>query len=356
MGTAAFDKEKAKRFMGKFQTDLAAAMSTRMCAIGDRLGLFKALAEHGPATSAELAECADINERYAREWLQGLTAAGYFEVDPETMRYTLPAEHSMPLVDEDGPLFQGGILELMAHSMTPFDELVDAFRNGGGVAQSSFHPDLYHGMCRSSGVRYKNLLLQEWIPAMPDIKAMLEMGVSVADVGCGNGVALLKLAEAFPNSTFVGFDAFAPQVEGANIRAKETGMADRVEFAVADGAERLPASYDIIFTFDVIHDMPRPREAMRNIRAHLNPGGVYVLQEITSEDETHANIGPIATLKYGMSLHYCMTTSLANQGEGLGTCGMPEKAVRSMAAETGFSKVVKAPCCNDFISLYELWP
>lgn len=356
MATAAFDKEKAKRFMGKFQQDMASAMSTRMCAIGDRLGLFRALAEHGPVTAQQLADRAGINERYAREWLQGMTAAGYLEMDPDNLSYTLPPEHAMPLVDEDNPLFQGGILELMAHSMTPFEELVDAFKNGGGVAQSSFHPNLYNGMCRSSSVRYKNLLLQEWIPSMPDVKAMLERGVSVADVGCGNGVALMKLAEAFPNSTFVGFDAFPPQVEGANVRAKEAGMADRVHFEVADGAEQMPTTYDIIFTFDVIHDMPRPREAMRNIREHLNPGGVYVMQEITAEDELHANVGPMATLKYGMSLHYCMTTSLANDGEGLGTCGMPEKMVRQMSEEAGYSRVVKAPCCNDFISLYEIWP
>lgn len=356
MGTAAFDQEKAKRFMGRFQQDMASAMSTRMCALGDRLGLFKALSEHGAATSQQLADRAGVDERYAREWLQGMTAAGYLEVAPDSMSYTLPPEHSMPLVDENGPLFQGGILELMAHSMTPIEELVAAFKNGGGVAQSSYHPHLYEGMCRSSGVRYTNLLLQEWIPSMPDVMALLEKGVSVADVGCGKGVAMLKLAEAFPNSTFVGFDAFKPQVDGANEQAKAAGMADRVHFEVADGAEALPANYDVIFTFDVIHDMPRPREAMRNIREHLNPGGVYVMQEIASADELHDNIGPMATLKYGMSLHYCMTTSLANGGEGLGTCGMPEKMVRSMSQEAGYGRVVKAPCCNDFITLFEIWP
>ncbi len=354
--TNPIDKEKAKAFLARFQGDLAAAMSTRLCAIGDRLGLFKSLFEQGPATSVELAARTGINERYAREWLQGLTAAGYLEVDAARMSYTLPAEHARPLADEDSPLFQGGILELLAHAQTPFEQLVDAFKNGGGVAQAHFHPNLYHGMSRSSGVRYKNLLLQQWLPSMPDVQAMLERGVSVVDIGCGMGAALMRMAQAFPKSTFVGMDAFAPQVEGANARAQEAGLADRLKFFVGDGAEKLPSSYDVIFTFDVIHDSPRPREAMRNIRAHLNPGGVYVMQEITSEDELHANVGPMAAMKYGMSLHYCMTTSLAQGGEGLGTCGMPEKMVRDLSKEAGFSRVVKSPACNDFISLYEIWP
>lgn len=352
----AFDKTKAKQFLARFQGDLAGAMSTRLCAIGDRLGLFKTLAEHGPLTSQELAVRANINERYAREWLQGLTAAGYLEVDPVRLSYTLPAEHAKPLADEDSPLFQGGILELLAHAQTPFEELVDAFKHGGGVAQSSFHPNLYHGMSRSSGVRYKNLLLQQWLPSMPDVQAMLERGVAVADIGCGKGAAILRMAEAFPKSTFAGYDSFPPQVEGANARAAEAGLADRVKFAVADGAEKLPASYDVIFTFDVIHDSPRPLEAMRNIRAHLKPGGVYVMQEITAEDELHANTGPMAAMKYGMSLHYCMTTSLAQGGAGLGTCGMPEKVIRDLSNQAGFTRVIKSPACNDFISLYEIWP
>lgn len=342
--------------MGKFQQDLASSMAARMCALGDRLGLFQILAKNSPLTSHQLAELAEIDERYSREWLQGMTAAGYLEVDSSSMAYTLPPEHQMPLADENSPLFQGGILELMVHSMTPFEELVSSFKNGGGVAQSSFHPKLYDGMSRSSGVRYRNLLLQQWIPSLPKVQAMLEKGVQVADIGCGNGLALLILAEAFPASNFIGFDAFPPQVAGANERAEKAGVSNNVHFEVADGSEPLPGKYDVIFTFDVIHDMPRPQEAMVNIRTHLNPGGVYVMQEITAEDHLHDNVGPMATLKYGMSLHYCMTTSLAHGGEGLGTCGMPEKVVRKMADEAGFSDVVKADCCNDFISLFEIWP
>jgi 2-polyprenyl-3-methyl-5-hydroxy-6-metoxy-1,4-benzoquinol methylase len=351
---AGFDKQKAKAFTGKVIGDIAGAVATRLCAIGDHLGLFKDLAENGPATAAELARRAAINERYAAEWLQGMTAAGYLEVDPEAIRYRLPAEHVTPLANDTSPLYQGGMWEMMTHSMAPFDELVEAFRTGGGVHQAHFHPRLYEGMRRSSGLRYHNFLLSTWIPAMPDLVALLERGVEVADVGCGNGTAVMHLAEAFPRSTFVGFDAFAPQIEGATRQAAAHGLAHRVAFEVLDAAEGLPRSFDVITTFDVIHDMARPREALRNIRERLRPGGIYVLQEIASADATHENVGPQATLKYGMSITYCMTTSLASRGEGLGTLGMPERVVREMCAEAGFGRVRKLECSNDFIALYEV--
>ena len=196
-------------------------------------------------------------------------------------------------------------------------------------------------MRRSSGLRYKNFLLQQWLPSMPDLIEMLERGVDVADVGCGTGTALLYMAEAFPQSRFVGYDAFAPQVEGANQQAVERGMADRVRFEVLDASVGLPRSFDVITTFDVIHDMAQPQAALRNIREHLAPGGIYVLQEITSADAVQENLGPQATIKYGMSIGYCMTTSLANGGEGLGTLGMPERVARELCLAAGFSSVEK---------------
>lgn len=353
-GAQEFDKQKAKAFTAKVVGDLAGTVSTRLCAIGDQLGLFKSLAAHGPSTSVELAKRTDINERYAREWLQGMAAAGYLEVDPQAATYRLPPEHAAPLADDTSPLYQGGMWEMMTHSMGPFEELVEAFRTGGGVSQAHFHPKLYEGMRRSSGLRYNNFLLKTWLPTMPDLISMLERGVEVADVGCGNGTAIMRMAEAFPKSSFVGFDAFPPQVEGANRQAASHGLTDRVAFEVMDASDGLPRAFDVITTFDVIHDMARPREALKNIHQHLNPGGIYVLQEITAEDVLHENLGPQATLKYGMSVTYCMTTSLANQGEGLGTLGMPERVVRELCAEAGFSKVRKLECSNDFVSLYEV--
>ena len=349
-----FDKNRARAFTGKVLGDIAGSVAVRFCAIGDRLGLFTDLASNGPADAATFASRTGIDERYAREWLEGMAAAGYLEFDPASTCFTLPAEHARPLADDTSPIFQGALWSLLTYSMAPFDHLVDAFQNGGGVPQSAFPPRLYEAMQRSSALRYRNFLLDTWLPDMPEVVEMLESGVDVADVGCGRGTALTMMAQAYPNSRFWGFDAFAPQVDGANEKAREAGIEERATFAVLDASEEIPQDFDLIFTFDVIHDMAKPRAALANIRRHLKPGGIYTLQEISAADERHENRGAEATLKYGMSLTYCMTTSLANDGEGLGTLGMSDKVVRELCAEAGFGEVRKLPCSNDFISLFEV--
>lgn len=349
-----FDKSRAKAFTAKVISDVAGAVTMHLCAIGDALGLFKDLAGNGPADAATFATRTGINERYAREWLEGMAAAGYLEFDPAAAHFTLPPEHLRPLADDTSPLFQGALWSMLTYSMAPFDQLVDAFKSGGGVPQSAFAPQLFDAMQRSSGLRYRNFLLDTWLPDMPDVVAMLERGVDVADVGCGRGTALMMMAKAFPHSRFWGFDSFAPQVEGANEKAYECGIDARTTFDVLDASDELPRDFDLIFTFDVIHDMAQPRAALKNICRHLKTGGIYVLQEISAANERHDNRGPEATLKYGMSLTYCMTTSLANHGEGLGTLGMSQKVVHELCRDAGFGEVRKLPCSNDFISLFEV--
>ena len=349
-----FDKARAKAFTGQLIGDAAAAVTMHLCAIGDRLGLFKDLATNGPADAGAFAERTSIDKRYALEWLEAMASTGYLEFDPETVNFTLPPEHARPLADDANPIFQGALWNLLTYSMAPFDELVAAFKNGGGVPQSSFPPELYVSMQRSSGLRYQSFLLNTWLPDMPDVLARLETGVDVADIGCGRGTAMTMMAEAYPNSQFWGFDAFAPQVEGAKEKAVELGVDANTTFEVLDASEEIPRDFDLIFTFDVIHDMAQPRAGLANIRRHMKPDGIYVLQEITAADERHENRGPEATLKYGMSLTYCMTTSLANHGEGLDTLGMPPKVVRELCAEAGFGEVRHLPCSNDFISLFEV--
>ena len=349
-----FDKERAKAFTGRVINDAAGAVTIHLCSIGDRLGLFKDLKDNGPTDAVTFASRTDINERYAREWLEAMSSAGYLEFDPSSGTFTLPAEHARPLAEDTHPIFQGALWTLLTYSMAPFDELIEAFKSGGGVPQSSFSPELYVSMQRSSGLRYQNFLLDTWLPDMPDVVAMLERGVEVADIGCGRGTALTMMAKAYPKSKFWGFDAFGPQIEGASKKAKALGVEGRTEFEVLDASAEIPRDFDLIFTFDVIHDMAEPRAGLANIRRHLRPGGIYILQEITAADERHENVGPEATLKYGMSLTYCMTTSLAHQGEGLGTLGMPPNVVETLCSEAGFSQVRHLPCSNDFISLFEV--
>jgi len=245
---------------------------SRLTAPGDRLGLFKQLARAGPATSGELASRAGLSERYVREWLDGMYAAGYLEFDPPQERFWLPAEH---------------------------------------------------------------------VPTL-------------ADVGCGTGQALIALARAFPAVTGTGYDAHPPVIEQARQAAAEAGVADRVTYQVCDAATGLPEAFDVITTFDVVHDSADPLGLLRSIRDALQPGGRYLCLEINCADQPDGNVGPIASLLYGFSLLYCMTTSLAQDGEGLGTLGLPESRLRQLAGKAGFGQVRRVEMDNPFNTLYEL--
>ncbi len=325
-----------------------------MCTIGDRLGLFKDLAEKGPATSAELAARAGINERYAREWLGGMASAGYLEYDPSSGRFALPPEHAPALAQESGPVFFGGMFQMLPSGFHRLDRLVDIFREGGGVTQSEYGPNWWEGMERFTAGWFENHLLQEWVPAMPDVKAKLEGGATVADIGCGSGRALFKLAEAFPNSRYVGYDISEAQIERARTNAHEAGLQDTVHFRLHDVVEGLPEQYDVITTFDVIHDAIDPRGLLRAIRQGLKPDGSYVCLDINCSDKLEENIGPLGAMFHGFSVLYCMTTSLAHHGEGLGTLGFHEKAAEEMCREAGFSAVRRLPLENPFNNVYEI--
>lgn len=350
----ALDHSKLEAFMGKLIDDMGGTMTTLLSCLGDRLGLFKDLAENGPASSAELAGRMGLSERYVREWLWGMTSAGYLEHDSATGRYALPAEHAAALAEEAGPMFVGGVFQMLPEIAKPFDRLAAAFKEGGGVSQDAFAPAFWAGMERFTAGWFENLLLQEWIPALPDVKEKLQRGALVADIGCGSGRALIKLAQAFPSSRFVGYDAFEGQVSRAVENAKAAGVADRVDFEQRDAVEGLPQQYDLITTFDVIHDAVNPRGLLRAIREGLKPDGTYLLLEINSADKPEENVGSLASMFYGMSVFYCMTTSLANGGEGLGTVGLPETKIREFCGEAGFGSVRRLPIENPFNVLYEV--
>ena len=356
MAQVQIDEAKLEAFMGKVVGDLSSSVVTTMCTIGDRLGLFKELAANGPATSQELADRAGINERYAREWLGCLASAGYLEYDPASDRCTLPPEHAMALAQEAGPAFVGGMYHMLRYMSEPLDRVVDAFRRGGGLSQDAYSPEMWTGLERFTASWFENLLIQEWIPAVPEVQAKLERGASMADVGSGNGQALIKLAQAFPNSRFVGYDVFPPEVDNATKNAREAGVENLVNFEVLDVVSGLPEQYDIISTFDVIHDMVNPRGALKAIRTGLKPDGSYLLLDINCSDKLEENAGPLGAMFYGVSVMYCMTVSLAEGGEGLGTLGLPPAKVRELGAEAGFGTINQLPIENPFNILYELKP
>lgn len=352
----AIDLERTEAFLGKMLGDFAGMMASLLCSFGDRLGLFKDLAANGPATSEEMAARTGLNARYLREWLDGMACAGYLEYDPATARFTLPPEHTPALADEGGPFFMGGwFQQLAAIDGALLDRIAEAFRAGGGVGYDAYRPEFWQGMERATAAWFEHQMVQEWVPAASDVRAKLERGALVADVGCGRGRALLKLAQAFPRSRYVGYDVFQPNVESAAAAAAAAGVADRVRFAQRDVAEGLPELYDVITTFDVIHDLADPRAALRAIRQALRPDGTHLWLEIRCSDKLEENLGPLGTVMYGSSLVYCMTTSLATGGEGLGTLGLPEPKVRALAAEAGFGSVRRISE-DPFNVLYELKP
>jgi SAM-dependent methyltransferase len=353
---SASDQVKQEAFAGRVLGDISMCMVTLMAALGDRLGLFKNLAARGPSTSAELAARTGTDERYTREWLGGMTAARYIEYDQTSGRFALPPEHAPTLAQEDDLVFVGGQYQVMLAAIAQISLVEEAFRMGGGVPQSAYGDSLWDGQTRVSARWVENLLTQVWLPALPDVQAKLMRGAAVADVGCGRGLALIKLAQACPNSYYVGYDLFEPAIARASENARNAGVADRVRFQQIDAAHGLPAQFEIITTFDVVHDAADPSGLLRAIRQALRPDGVYVCVERNCSDTLEENVGPVGALSYGLSLFYCMTTSLAAGGAGLGTLGLPETRLRELCIKAGFRSVDRLPLENPFNAVYEIKP
>jgi ubiquinone/menaquinone biosynthesis C-methylase UbiE len=349
--TTNYDEKKAGDFVGRVLTDTGAATTTALAALGDSLGLFKALASEGPATSFELAQRTKTSERHVREWLAAMFAAGY--LDRSDGRYVLPDEYAPVLAQERGPVFFGGIHQCVMGYLAPFERIVDSFRTGGGVPQSAYPERMYEGMERFTGSWFENLLLPVWVPAA-GLETKLKRGIEVADIGCGRGRALVKLAQEYKSSQFVGYDLHAPNIEKARKNAEEAGVADRVRFVELDAIKGLPDSYDLVTTFDVVHDASDPDGLLRSIRRSLRKGGDYLCLEINCSARPDENKGPLGTLFYGCSILYCMNVSLAHGGAGLGTCGVSEPVLREMAMKAEFSGIKRLELENPFNVLYLL--
>jgi len=230
-----------------------------------------------------------------------------------------------------------------------------AFVHGGGVSQEVLDGYVWEGIERFTSSWFDNSLFDKWLPLVPDVTEQLERGATLADVGCGHGRALINLARAYPRSRFTGYDLFPRAVEKARQRAGAAGVADRVRFEVLDASAGLPERFDVITTFDVVHDAARPLELLRSIRTALRPGGAYLCLEINSSHRLEENAGPVGALLYGFSVLLCMTTSLAADGAGLGTCGLHEHGMRELAGRAGFTRVSRL-YDDVFNILYDLRP
>ena len=353
MADQQLDWKKAKDFLFQVSGDIGAAMFGALNYMGDRLGIFKALAEAGSVTCEELATKTGLNERYMREWLSAMSAATYIDFDPATKKYSITPEHALVLAKEESPFFMGGFLEMILPNVSVTPKVMEAFKNGGGVKQSEYSPETWEAMERSSANIYRHSFVRKWLPTLPDVVAKLTEGGSYLDVGCGSGRAALSVANAFPKAKVAGFDAFQGSVDRAIANAKATGVADRVTFKAQDCTKLPKAEFDFITTFDVVHDSVDPVGLMRSIREALKPGGTFLMVEVNTSSKLEDNINPMGRMMYSISTLYCMTVSLAHGGAGIGACMGQEKA-RELAKAAGFTTFNHLPIDDAFSILYEL--
>ena len=336
------DEGRLMEFMGRAVADLSAAISVELMTIGDKLGLYKAMAGEGPMTSTQVAERTDTSERYVREWLNNQVAGGYILYDPATGTYELPAEHAFALADENSPVFLGGAFDLMAACWDSEDRILNAFRTGEGVGWHEHHPRLFAGTERFFRPGYQANLTAAWIPSLEGVEQKLQDGASVADVGCGHGASAIIMAEAYPNSRFVGFDYHDASIDTARKRAVEAGVADRVQFDVASAKEYAGNDYDLVCFFDCLHDMGDPVGAAAHARQALAPDGTILLVEPYANDSVEENINPVGRMFYGASTLLCTPASLSQEvGAALGAQA-GEEQLRQIFTDAGYRSFRRA--------------
>lgn len=339
---APIDQAKLEAFVGQAVTDMGAAISGLLLHLGDRLGLYKAMAGAGPISSAELAQRTGTTERYVREWLGNQTAGGYVVYDPTQGTYELPAEQAMVVANEGSPVFLGGAFEAIASCYADHDTFVDAFRTGAGVDWGNHDHRLFTGVERLFAPGYAAYLVGQWLPSLDGVVDKLRAGASVADVGCGLGASTVIMAEAFERSTFVGFDIHEPSVLAARAAAARAGVQQRTRFDVASAKNLSGEGYDLVCMFDALHDMGDPVGAARRIRQALAPDGTLLLVEPNAGDALEENLNPVARMYYGMSTVICTPGSLAQEvGRGLGAQA-GERQLTNVLHEAGFSHVRRA--------------
>ena len=336
------DQAKLEKFMGQALGELGAGMNAALVIIGDKLGLYKALAGAGPLTSAELADKTGTTERYVREWLNAQAAGGFVTYDAATGRFALPDEQAFALAVEDSPAYLPGAYQVMAALIKDEPSITEAFRTGAGVGWHEHCADLYQGTERFFRPNYAANLVSSWIPALGGVEAKLQAGAKVADVGCGHGASTILMAKAYPKSQFVGFDYHAPSIESAWKAAEKVGIADRVGFQVAWAKEFPGKGYDLVAFFDCLHDMGDPAGAAGHVRETLAAGGTWMIVEPFAHDRLEQNLNPVGRVYYSASTLVCTPASRAQEvGLALGAQA-GEARLREVVMQGGFKSFRRA--------------
>ncbi|HEX2809460.1 MAG TPA: class I SAM-dependent methyltransferase [Kineosporiaceae bacterium] len=336
------NEQKLEAFVHQTVADMGVAISGALVHIGDKLGLYKAMAGAGPLTSTELADRTGTTERYVREWLNNQAAGGYVSYDPATVRYELPDEHAMVLADENSPVFLCGGFEVLTAGYLGESMVTEAFRTGAGVGYHEHDHRLFRGTERFFRPGYRANLVSGWLPALDGVIDKLTAGATVADIGCGYGASTIVLAQAFPASRFVGYDSHDVSIVEARKAAADAGVADRVGFEVAAAKDYPGTGYDLVTVFDALHDMGDPVGAARHVLSTLAPDGTWLIVEPYAGDHTEDNHHPLGRAFYGFSTLFCTPSSLAQDvGLGLGAqAGEPR--LRQVLIDAGFTRIRQA--------------
>ena len=339
MATQTIDDARLEQFVGQLVGELGATLNAALVVIGDELGLYRAMDGAGALTPAELAEATGTSERYVREWLNAQAAGGYVDYDSEAGRYSLPPEHAFVLAQDDSPAAFAGAFQLVTSAVHDRPKITDAFRTGDGVGWHEHHHGLFEGTERFFRPGYNANLVSSWIPALDGVEGKLHAGARVADIGCGHGASTILMAQAYPASTFVGYDYHEASIDAARTRARDAGVADRVRFDVAAAADYPGTGFDLVACFDCLHDMGDPIAAGRHILGSLAPDGTWLIVEPFAGDRVEDNLNPVGRLYYAASTLLCTPASLSQDGRA---------ALGAQAGEARIGEVVRAAGFSHF--------
>ena len=336
------NETKLQELLGRFVADLGALTHGPLVILGERLGLYKAMAGAGPLSAAQLAERTGADARYLAEWLAASAASGYVDYDAGTGRYSLSPEQAMAFADDTSPAYLPGAFQLALAGFYDIDKVAAAFTTGKGVGWHEHHHCLFEGTERFFRPGYAANLVSSWLPALEGVEAKLQKGARVADVGCGHGASTIIMAQAYPRSTFVGFDYHQPSIDVARRSAQKAGVGDRVSFETASAKDFPGRAYDLVAFFDCLHDMGDPVGASRHVLSTLAPDGTWLIVEPNAGDRVEDNLNPIGRIFYSASTWVCTPASRAQEvGLALGAQA-GEARLREVVTSAGFSRFRRA--------------
>jgi 2-polyprenyl-3-methyl-5-hydroxy-6-metoxy-1,4-benzoquinol methylase len=350
----AIDHDKLGELLGRFVGDLGATIAAGNVVVGHRLGLYRGLAE-GPATAEELARRTGTDPRYVAEWLRGQAAGGYVSCDPAAGQFSLTEEQAFALADPDGTLYLPGAFLLALGALRAESQVTDAFRSGAGMGWHEHHEDVFAGTEMFFRPGYVANLTSSWIPALDGVAEKLAAGGRVADVGCGHGASTVLLAQAYPKSAILGSDYHQASVDTARKHAADAGLADRARFEVASAQTFSGTGYDLVATFDCLHDMGDPVGAARHIRQALDADGTWLIVEPLAGDTLAANLNPVSRVYYSFSTFICVPAARSQPGGYALGSQAGEEAIREIAAQAGFGRFRRAEQ-TPFNAVYEARP